>query len=527
MGFRILDIEADSLQPTEIWCVCEIDVDSGEEFVWRYDEGGPNNEWHSSPNTTYIGHNIISYDLPSINKLTSNSLDYTNSIDTLVCSRLFNQQIQGHSLGDWGSRLGETKGIFTEWARYEDYSAERDRMDRCVRYCLQDCRANLKLFNFLRPHIFNPKWKESLRLEHDTAQFCQELSENGFAFDIEKAEGIYRDLQGVVAGLGTQLQEAFPPRSYEVRSVIPKLTKHGTINRTDFRWTTDQDLTAYTAGHPFSVIGWEEFSPSSPKQVVTRLNEAGWEPYEKTKGYKAVEKELQDIRRRNGARAISRSTVLQERVSSLEAKSKYYETYGWTISEENLETLPEDANEGTKLLVKHRMLNKRLQTFEEWFGAYRPSTGRIHGNFTHIGTWTHRKSHSGPNMGNTPSVDSKYHAKELKDLAYYYGKEMRSCWIVPEGKVLIGTDADGIQLRILAHYMNDLEFTTALVSGVKNDDNPERSTDVHTLNAVKLGLGYKYRPRAKTFSTIDVSKQIELRENLEQVILSQAYHSLV
>ena len=32
-----------------------------------------------------------------------------------------------------------------------------------------------------------------------------------------------------------------------------------------------------------------------------------------------------------------------------------------------------------------------------------------------------------------------------------------------------GWDADGIQLRVLAHYMNDKEFTEALVNGRKED----------------------------------------------------------
>ena len=44
---------------------------------------------------------------------------------------------------------------------------------------------------------------------------------------------------------------------------------------------------------------------------------------------------------------------------------------------------------------------------------------------------------------------------------------MRALWGVPEDKLLVGVDADGIQLRVLAHYMNDKEFTEALVNGRK------------------------------------------------------------
>lgn len=486
----VTDVEADSLEPTRIWCVVDIDIDTGEEHVWRYDTA---TEPYSRTASLRIGHNFLDFDGPVLRKFFPESrIDYKRVIDTLVCSRLFNQQVaNGHSLEAWGQRLGERKSDFHEFSAYDDPVLERDRMDRCVAYCLQDCRVNLKLYNFFKKHIENPRWKQSLRLEHDTAIICRELHDNGFAFAYDSARGIEAELTVLVDNLERELLSAFKPRSKLIREVTPKSTKFGTLSRTDFRWAGSVDLSQYSADAPFSRFEYVPFNPGSPKAVVERLNEAGWKPFEKTDGYKDCEKELRQVQR--GRRPD------RKRIQELTEKLSEYEIYGWKISEENLETLPDDAPEGCRLFVKWRMLSKRLQTLQEWFDAYDSNTNRIHGKFTHIGAWTHRFSHSGPNMGNVPSVDSKYHSPELKLLAKTYGARMRACWHVPEGKRLVGTDAEGIQLRILAHYMNDVEFIEALISGKKDDEHPERSTDVHTLNAIKLGFDYRVRPRAKTF----------------------------
>tara|TARA_R110001583_G_scaffold1273_2_gene10448 strand:- start:1994 stop:2707 length:714 start_codon:yes stop_codon:yes gene_type:complete len=69
-----------------------------------------------------------------------------------------------------------------------------------------------------------------------------------------------------------------------------------------------------------------------------------------------------------------------------------------------------------------------------------------------------------------------------------YGKECRSLWTVsnPDTHDLIGTDASGLELRCLAHYMNDSNFTQEVVHG-----------DVHTANMKAAGL--TDRDQAKTF----------------------------
>lgn len=451
------------------------DIDNGDVTTFTRPDLNPLSfVTYSKQVTAWVGHNILGFDLWAINKLVKGvKIDARSCIDTLVISRLFNFGIDGgHSLEAWGRRLGKHKGDF------KDFSQLSDEM---IEYCKQDVEVTYDLFKMFEPHLSKLEWKKSLRTEHDMAVLCQELHNNGFTFNLERGKEIYDELSGILEELSGRIQSAFLPRSKLVSEVHPKLTKSGTLSRTDFRWLESGDLTPFSAGCPFSRVKWVEFNPGSPTQIVERFNEFGWKPYEKTDGHIECERELRRCRDK-------------KRRAELNEKLEEFKVYGWKVSEGNLETLPEDAPEAAWLLVKWRFLEKRRQTLEEWFTAYSQNTSRIHGRFTHIGAWTGRMAHSNPNMGNVPSTNSKYNSTELKQLAKHYGSSMRSLWCVPKGRRLVGVDADAIQLRILAHYMNDPEFTEALVNGKK-----ELGTDAHTLNALKLGIGKERRDNAKTW----------------------------
>ena len=61
-----------------------------------------------------------------------------------------------------------------------------------------------------------------------------------------------------------------------------------------------------------------------------------------------------------------------------------------------------------------------------------------------------------------------------------YGKECRSLFTVPDGYVLIGCDASGLELRCLAHYLGAFDegsFARELLDG-----------DVHSKNQKQIGL---------------------------------------
>src|SRR5690606_5104695 len=62
------------------------------------------------------------------------------------------------------------------------------------------------------------------------------------------------------------------------------------------------------------------------------------------------------------------------------------------------------------------------------------------------------------------------------------------------GNRLVGVDADGIQMRIFAHYTGDEKLINALLNGKKED-----GTDIHSINREGLGHVCRSRDVAKTF----------------------------
>ena len=174
----------------------------------------------------------------------------------------------------------------------------------------------------------------------------------------------------------------------------------------------------------------EIFNPASRKQISERLQTLGWKPTKHTeKG----------------------NVIVDEKVLN-------------TID------LPE-----AKLISRYLLLQKRIVQINSW-RELADKEGRVHGKVMTLRTVTGRMAHHSPNMAQVPASYSPH------------GKECRECWTVsdPTKYVLVGTDASQLEIRCLAHYMNDPVFTKEVIEG-----------DIHTYNQKKAGL--KTRDEAKTF----------------------------
>ena len=182
-----------------------------------------------------------------------------------------------------------------------------------------------------------------------------------------------------------------------------------------------------TSGKPLNDIV-TPFNPGSRQQIAERLQEKGWKPKKRTeKGSVIVDEEV---------------------LASLD--------------------YPE-----AKALAEYMMLQKRIAQITSWLDAV-GSDGRVHGRVITNGAVTGRMTHMSPNMAQVPNSGSPY------------GHECRDLWTVEKGYKLVGIDASGLELRMLAHYMNDNEYTNEVVSG-----------DIHTANQTAAGL--QTRNQAKTF----------------------------
>lgn len=173
-------------------------------------------------------------------------------------------------------------------------------------------------------------------------------------------------------------------------------------------------------------------------------------------------------------------------------KDEYYERYGWRTSEDNLKTLPASAPQAAKDLAQWLTLEGRRSSLAEWIAQ--ADKGRIHGKCWHIGAWTHRCSHSSPNLANIPAILGRDPETPVEEIKARYDHKLRELFEADPHAWLVGCDADGIQLRILAHLMKSEDYRDAILAGDKS-----KGTDIHSLNRNALGTVCKDRDDAKTF----------------------------
>lgn len=413
------------------------------------------------------GHNIIGYDLRILDSLLDIKIECP-VLDTLVLSRLLNYNIEGgHSLETWGVRLGITK----EGTGIVDWSIRTAEMES---RCLSDVEINFAIVQRYMRILQDDQWQDALETEHFVARQCRRMHSTGFPFDRVGAESLREHLDGRLTRLDAAIEVGFPPKAVAIREITPRRTKAGTLNATDFRWVGSKDLSAFDGG-PFTVFEYVPFNPGSPRQIIERLNEFGWKPTEKTKGH--VE-------------------ALRARPQNKE-KLREFARVGWKVSEENLKTLPPTAPSAAFKLAERIAIASRVSDLSEWLALCdetKASGPAIYGSFQSIGAWTHRLSHQKPNTANIPqSKPSKKDTPFVAELQVLNG-EMRKLFRARPGYRLIGTDADGIQMRIFAHLCGDQSLIDSLVKGRKED-----GTDAHSLNKSLLGSVCGSRDVAKTF----------------------------
>ena len=379
--------------------------------------------------TEWIAHNGIGFDIPVIEKLWGYKIPLSKTTDTLVLSRLFDPQRKGgHSLKVWGERLGDFKDEFSDWSAYSEEMKE---------YCKQDVHVTELLYNHLMQE--GAKFsRKSIRLEHAVHMIMCQQQVNGFQINRELAQEIYTVCLKETNRIETEIKEFMVPIAVPVKEVIIKRKKDGSI-------FANQLLPDQNVQGDYTKIAWEEFNLGSPMQINKRLDRLGWRPTVKTKSGNS-----------------------------------------YKVCPENLATIPSTAPQAVLGLKAWKVLETRWKLAQEWLEKSQDD-GRVHGTVITTGAVTHRAAHRGPNMANIPSVP---HGKTgiLWKMDGMYAAECRQAFEVPEGKRLVGTDAAGIQLRVLAHYMNDPIYTEQVIDG-----------DIHTFNMNALGRYCKDRPTAKTF----------------------------
>jgi len=425
----VFDIETNSLTPSKIWCIVAKDIDNGQLYTYGPEQISEGCDLLED-STYLVGHNILGFDIPVIKKLTGRKIADANTkiVDTLVLSRLFNPTRSGpnaHSLATWGapSRLNLPKIIFDE---YDKYSATM------LEYCIRDVELNLAVFKYLQQEGKGFSTR-SVILEHGVSKILEKQRRNGFLIDQQKAHLLLAKLRERLGEIETEVRKIFKSKIEEI-VLIPKRKKDGSISKvakggrlTNIEY--DEAVAKNTLEHikRYKTI---EFNLGSRVQIGQYLQEFGWKPKKFTE---------------HGRPIVDEKTL------------------------RGVKGIPEAS-----LIAEYLLVQKRIAQVDSWLDAIDEKDGRVHGFIKSTGAITGRMTHMKPNMAQVPNISSPY------------GKECRECWTVEEGYKLVGIDASGLELRMLAHYMKDEDYINEIING-----------DIHTTNQKLAGL--ESRNQAKTF----------------------------
>lgn len=402
-----------------------------------------------------VGHNVIKFDVPALQKVYPGFQPRGTVHDTLVMSRLFftdlkdgdfkrvkagqmpGNQAGNHGLEAWGYRLGKWKG---DYAKVKDAEAKAQGIkDKAAifqfvwgawnadmqAYCEQDVEVTAELYARFLAKLDDGWSTECVELEHEVAYLVARQERYGFGFDVEKAHKFYAVLVGHKRRLHDQLQSTFKPE----------------VQRTEFIPKVNNKKMGYVKGVPFIKEKVVPFNPSSRQQVAARLQALGWEPDE------------------FGKDGIA------------------------SVSDDILKLLPWPE---AHVLAEYFMVDKRLGALatgkEAWLKHER--NGRIHGEVVTNGAVTGRMTHKRPNLAQVPAIMSRKTGEKQP-----YGKECRELFIASTAltspKLLVGCDADALELRDLAGYMARYDggaYIRTILEGRKED-----GTDMHSVNAKALG----------------------------------------
>ena len=475
----VFDIEANGLydEADKIWCICAKDIDTGETKELVLDNSSTlttkqknkqnrenrnrielffNGIYEKDICIEYIGHNIINYDLPLLKKIfnwTPN--EHSKITDTLVMSRLANPDRpkpsgytgkgRSHSLEAWGYRIGKGKPDHEDWSVFSSDMLRRCRQDVEINY-LVDHSVSRELEDFS---------DESIQLEHEIAKIITKQEHYGIKFNTKRAKEFIGELSEWIENIDKELIPKLPKELEIIGTTVSNPFK---VNGKYRKQTLDYLEKAYAEiyskptlsrliGGPYTRIKFNEFNIGSVQKIKEYLLGNGWEPEFWNTSKETGERTSPKLEGAFRGVVGDLPKRIKHRISLLKRKSIIK---GWLENLRDDDTLPAGAN--TNGAITGRMLHTTV------VNVPRANVDKETGNLI----WDIEKQ---------------------KDI---YGTQMRSLFIPREGYKLVGHDASGLELRMLAHYLNDEEFTKQILFG-----------DIHTFNQERAGL--PTRDAAKTF----------------------------
>jgi DNA polymerase I len=381
-----------------------------------------------------IMHNGIGYDWPLLKKL----YGYTykgKKVDTLVMSRLLdpkriipfncpNKTCGPHSVEAWGYRVGRGKPQHDDWEVFSEAMLHR---------CTEDVEILELIYEALQKEqkASGGKWRDAFLLSFELFENLQKQEEYGWLVDKAHMEACIHQLTRWMDKIDKVITPYLPliveveetKKDGEFNYVRKPFLKSGKYSESVSSWYARTNLSpdAQPVAGSFSRISFRRTDLNSNLETKDFLLSLGWEPLE------------------------------------------------WNTNDDGERTSPklskDDPFEGLdskigRLVAKRVQCRQRRGIIEGLLELVRPD-GRI-GSAVNTLAVTGRATHR--NIVNIPKAGS------------FYGKQMRRIFTSSPGKVLVGTDSDGCQLRMLAGRMRNPVYTQALLKGDK-----KLGTDNHSL----------------------------------------------
>lgn len=440
----IFDIETNGFYQdcTTIHCVAlkRIGIDSD---VQLYTQSNINDALDILENSeVLIGHNIIQFDIPVLEKFYPSRKFTHNVLDTFNLSCIVFPQRQKHSLEDWGKDLGFEKfnpmtgKEYTDEEWKERKKTKNEAWDKYTSemgaYCQQDVRVTeLVLWQCNVDEI--PK--SVIELSNKFSWCISQQVINGHKIDTEN-----------LLKLNAQIEQDEVVAANELLSKLPSFT--------------DYTFKVYKRANKNKNIKAGDIECI---EVITPFNLSS------TYHWMRYLKEKYDFNpplvRRKGKDEPTPS-LDDEVLASIEDKySEIKDLLLWKTANKIRKMIYNSDNSLYNLLDKD---------------------GIIHGKVYTDGTVSGRCSHNKPNLSTMPSVRTDDNGP-IKGIKGKYAYEVRNLFIPHDGYVQVGFDAKGLEYMCLAHYINDRHFSVDIIE----------NGDIHTWT--QQTLGFETRRQAKTF----------------------------
>jgi DNA polymerase-1 len=440
----VIDIEANGLLPTvsKFHCAGAIDVDTGQEY-WFRDHELAEFLVLLDRAEVIVAHNALGYDIPALNILSKKYYNKPWEPKAVVqCTKVMSQVLNyrrfgfGHSLKLWGNFFGDQKGDYTGgWEEFNEDMFE---------YMKQDVRLGTRVYKYLIEETKkyaaaagSKKILKALRLEMEMDRIMVEQCQGGWQFDLAAAKALVQHVEYKMKDIENFINPKLLARVKKVDNdpKSPKFTKVGKPLAWMRNWfQLDDGVTVDTCPvwGEFNRIEFITGDIGNTDTVKRYLDSLGWKPDEWN--WKKI----------NG--------------QFIKVSPK--------LSDSSLEGLGDVG----QALMEYYTLRSRHSIMKGWF-EYVDKKGRIHGDVFNVGTPTFRQTHK--IIANLPSGKATL------------GPEIRKLFVTKPGYKIVSADSAGCQLRLLAHFMKDPDYTREVLEG-----------DIHQKNADVLGCS---RALAKPF----------------------------